>query len=285
MQSTPLNDLVTATGKLATLPSTVIELLKLLSDSTAGASQVQKVLETDPAMTANVLKISNSAFYGVRREIASVRDALVMLGNRRTATLALATSMASVLRRDLLGYGLGRQEFWDHSLRSAAASAAVSGRLGLHNLQCEAFTSGLLHDVGKMVLDPVLQDNDETPLSGQENTWEICQIEEKIMGFNHCQAGALLARQWGFPEVLIEPIASHHVYDSSISSRGAVKAVTVGNLVADAVQWSEDDPRLKQVEVYLQDLGMEPDVLNELRLDLSGDLSEICGAATTLVSL
>lgn len=285
MQSLSLPDLVAATGKLATLPSTVIDLLRLLSDSTACATQVQKILERDPAMTANVLKISNSAFYGVRREIASVRDALVMLGNRRTATLALATSMAPVLRQDLLGYGLGRQEFWDHSLRSAAASAAVCGHLDLRQIQCEAFTSGLIHDVGKLVLNSALLDQKEIVWTGNEDPWEICAIEEKVLGFNHCQAGAHLARNWGFPEILVEPIAFHHTLDPGISSGGAVNAVTAGNLVAEAVQWDEDDPRLPQVEAYLQDLGLAPDILDELRLDLSGDLSEICGAATTLVTL
>ncbi len=135
------------------------------------------------------------------------------------------------------------------------------------------------------MLNYVLQEQVSAIFTGNENPWEICQIEEEILGFNHCQAGAMLARHWGFPEILAEPIASHHTFDPSISCGGAVKAVTVGSLVAEAVEWPEDDPRLGRVEAILQDLDLDADILDELRLDLSGDLSEICGAATTLVTL
>ena len=137
MNNPVLLDLVSATGDLATLPTTVVRLLDLLKDSTCSASKVVKVMERDPAMTANVLKLSNSAFYGARREISSVRDALVMLGNRSVVTLAFATGMAPIMRRDLLGYGITRERFWGHSLKAATASAIAAERLGLGELRCE----------------------------------------------------------------------------------------------------------------------------------------------------
>lgn len=282
MNSLDLNDLVAATGNLATLPSTVVELLKILGDPTASAARVQKVLERDPAMTANVLKISNSAFYGVRRDISSVRDALVMLGNRRTATLAFATGMAPILRCDLKGYGITRDQFWSHSLQSAACSSEAAMRLGIAELQCEAFTAGLIHDVGMLVLDPVLTSARHS-LDTEAYPDGLCHLEQELFGFDHCQAGALLAENWGFPEMLIEPIAWHHDPHHKGEYYQLIRAVSAGNLVTQVLDTDLEGDRLDLVEQTLAELGLESEFLEKLRLDLTSNLGEICDAATSLV--
>ena len=115
-----LEEFVVAVGEIATLPATVVRLLELLKDSTTSAFSVLEVLERDPAMTANVLKLTNSAFYGNRKQISNVRDALVMLGNRSVATLAFFTGMAPIMRRELDGYGISREAFSDISAAPTA---------------------------------------------------------------------------------------------------------------------------------------------------------------------
>jgi len=281
LQLPDLNTLVASTGKLATLPATVIELLEILNDSMASAAQVQKILERDPAMTANVLKISNSAFYGVRREIASVRDALVMLGNRRTATLAFTAGMAPVLRRDLLGYGISRGEFWDHALHTAAAAAEVVVRLGKDEFQCEAFTAGLIHDMGMLVLDPVLTAHKihimpEGPLA------QVCSREKELFGFDHCQAGSLLAESWGFPEVLVVAVAGHHEPGTENRFSPVVRAVAAGDIIAETMVHELEDDERDVVEQALSDLGFDLDFLEQMREDLATRLDDICDAATSL---
>jgi HD-like signal output (HDOD) protein len=276
LQLPKLEDLVVDTGKLAVLPATVVDLLRLLSDPLASAGQVQKVLDRDPAMTSNVLKISNSAFYGVRREIASVRDALVMLGNRRTATLGLATAMVPILRRDLKGYGMTRDQFWNHSLLTASASSEAARHLGMGPLQCEAFTAGLIHDIGLLVLDPVLADlgfNGEVRDPGTET---------QALGFSHCQAGALLAEHWGFPQILIDPVGAHHQGPKDLPGEGVVRAVVAGNLLAEAATLEPEDSRLTEVVEDLEVLGLTAKLVDDLRLDLAENMGEICGAAASL---
>ena len=277
-----LKDLVAATGELATLPATLVELLEILNDPTVSATRVQKVLERDPAMTANVLKISNSAFFGARREIASVRDALVMLGNRRTATLAFATGMSPVMRRDLLGYGITREQFWAHSLLAAASSATVAVRLGHSDLQCEAFTGGLIHDVGMLVLDPALVAA-KISLEDAGLNIDVCLREIEVFGFDHCQAGARLGEAWGFPEILVEPIAWHHNPGGSGSRQPLVQAVTAGCLLAQSLGADIEGERPGQLDHYLRELGLGDELVAQLRLDLPANLGEICDAATALV--
>ena len=287
MRLPSLSELVASSGKLATVPGTVIELLRILHDPATSAGEVQKVLERDPAMTANVLKIANSAFYGVRRQITSVREALVMLGNRRTATLAFATSMAPVLRKELLGYGLTRQQFWNHSLLSAASAARVVVCSGNPDLQCEAFTAGLVHDLGMLILDPVLGQA-KLVLSAEGSRFGLSSLERELLGYDHAQAGASLAESWGFPEVLCHAIAHHHEPNTRAARAPAehwpvLQAVSAGNIIAQVVDLEleaecEDDPG-----ACLEAMDLSADLIDELQLDLTQNLGEICDAATALV--
>ncbi len=261
------------------LPATVVQLLDLLKDSTCSADKVVKVMERDPAMTVNVLKLSNSAFYGARREIGSVRDALVMLGNRSVVTLAFATGMAPIMRRDLLGYGITRDRFWGHSLKAATASAMAAERMGLGELRCEVFTAGLVHDVGMLVVDTHLVANQDSIEIDDPNAC-ICDIERQTLGFDHTEAGAMLARRWGFPEVLIAPINSHHEIDHVGPHKDVVRAVTVGNILAQVVDEGLDPYSNDFARRTLSGLAFDEEFLGQLRLDLAGNLEETLARAT-----
>jgi len=274
-----LHDLVSSIGDLATLPTTVVKLLDLLKDSTCSAAEVVKVMERDPAMTANVLKLSNSAFYGARREISSVRDALVMLGNRSVVTLAFATGMAPVMRRDLLGYGITCERFWGHSLKAAAASALAAEQMGLGDRRCEAFTAGLVHDVGMLVVDSHLVANHESIGLG-EPTFNVSAIERRELGFDHTEAGAMLARHWGFPDGLVAPIQQHHEFDVTGTDRDVVHAVRAGNVLAQIVDEDLNPDSSPYVRRVLSDLSFDEDFLTQLRLDLAGNLEETLARAT-----
>ncbi len=279
MNKPVLHDLVSSIGDLATLPTTVVQLLDLLKDSTCSASKVVKVMERDPAMTANVLKLSNSAFYGARREISSVRDALVMLGNRSVVTLAFATGMAPIMRRDLLGYGITRERFWGHSLKAATASAIAADRLGLSELRCEAFTAGLVHDVGMLVVDSHLVSQRDCIGFG-EPAFSVSERERQTLGFDHTEAGAMLARHWGFPEVLVAPIQFHHEMDMSGPHCDVVRAVTVGNILAQVVDEDLDIETNDFVRSVLAGVAFDEEFLAQLRLDLSSNLEETLARAT-----
>lgn len=289
MHNPVLADLVAQTGELATLPETVVELLNLLQDSSVAADKVQTILERDPAMTGNILKLANSAFYGNQREITTVRQALVMLGNRSVATLAFATSMAPVLRRDLTGYGVGRDQFWQHALVTGAAASLATGPLGIEDLRSEAFTAGLVHDVGMLVIDPYLVDH-QINLRSEGPTLGIRGVEKAALGFDHCQAGALLARKWDFPEILVQPICYHHSVDQVQQSDGVVKAVAAGDIVAEALihgptasTSAEADASGRGDDVLLGNelaaLGMPRDWLEQVRLDLTADLQQTLAQA------
>lgn len=273
-----ISDLVTATSELATVPSTVIALLDVLKDTTTSADRVRVVLERDPAMTANILKLANSAYYGVRRTIGSVRDALVMLGNRAVATLAFASGMAPVLRRDLEGYGEDRDAFWRHCLVAGAAAARAADLAGRSRWRTQCFTAGLVHDVGMLVIDRwLVGEGQHLPRLPDETA--LRQAERDLLGFDHAETGAALAEAWGFPEPLVTALRYHHTPLAAPSDRAFVAAVAAGDLVASVLAACPQRPWPAVTVAELAGLGYRAEDFDQLRLDLAGDLDETLAAA------
>ncbi len=258
MSNKALYNLVANTGDLASLPTTVVDLLYLFREEDASAQSVVGILKRDPAMTANVLKLSNSAFYGARREISSVQDALVMLGNRAVVTMAFASGMAPVMRRDLDGYNVSRERFWNHSILAASASSFAAERLGYGKKKCEAFTAGLVHDVGMLIIDSHLVGTRKTLVTA-EPAFDVSGAERRLLGFDHCEAGAMLADNWGFPQVLCQAIEFHHDPRLAGECQDVVRAVAVGNLLALIIEQKLDPHTHPLVVGLLQKLDPWPD--------------------------
>lgn len=275
-----LQELVDATGELATLPATVIQLIDLLEDTTTCAERVQEVLERDPAMTANVLKLANSAYYGVRRTISNVREALVMLGNRSVMTLAFATGMAPVLRRDLVVYDLTREDFWRHSVIAAAAASLSADLCGNGRWRTQAFTAGLVHDIGKLVIDMYLGSEGEDQLF-EDVGGGLRAAERSVLGFDHGEVGATMADTWGFPCNLAAAVGYHHDPTLAPEPGPVVRAVAVGDIVANALGHDSEDPWTPEVTRDLLRLGCEVRDFEQLRLDLAEDLDDTLTAAAT----
>ena len=278
MSNKALYNLVANTGDLASLPTTVVDLLYLFREEDASAQSVVGILRRDPAMTANVLKMSNSAFYGARREISSVQDALVMLGNRAVVTMAFASGMAPVMRRDLIGYNVSRARFWDHSILAASASSFAADRLGYGMKKCEAFTAGLVHDVGMLVIDSHLVGTRKTLVTA-EPAFDVSGAERRLLGFDHCEAGGMLADNWGFPPVLCQAIRHHHDPRLAGECQDVVRAVAVGNLLALIIEQELDPHTHPLVAGLLKKLDLEADFVAKLRADLGGEQDEIMAAA------
>ncbi|MEN8005935.1 MAG: HDOD domain-containing protein [Candidatus Krumholzibacteriota bacterium] len=278
MSNKTLYNLVANTGDLAALPTTVVDLLYLFRDEDASARSVVAILHRDPAMTANVLKMSNSAFYGARREISSVQDALVMLGNRAVVTMAFASGMAPVMRRDLVGYNVSRSRFWNHSLLAASASSFAAERMGYGQKKCEVFTAGLVHDVGMLVIDAHLVGTRKTLVTA-EPAFDVSGAERRLLGFDHCEAGAMLAETWGFPAVLCQAIEHHHDPRLAPESQDVVRAVAVGNLLALIIEQELDPHTHPLVAGLLKRLDLEAEFVAGLREDLGGQQDEIVANA------
>ncbi len=267
-----LQTIVAATTELAPLPDSVVRLLAMLDDLTVSADRVLAVIEKDPALTSNLLKLSNSAYYGMPRRIGSAREALILLGNKTVVTLAFASGMGEVMRRELTGYGMPRDRMWRHALGTAIAAAFLARRSGLPQLQDRAFTAGLVHDIGKLVLDRHLAAADLSPPDPRE---PLLEREQRLLGTDHCRAGAAIAESWKFPGMLVTAIRHHHEPRQATSDRELLRSVAAANLIVHGLELGGEGSAHREGLLGLTDQGVPEEAIRHLCANLPADLEQL----------
>lgn len=290
-----LKKLIDGTRELRTLPTTTVRLLDLLDDATVGADEVLAVIEKDPSLTANLLKLCNSAYYGLRAQVTTTREALIRLGNLTVVNLAFAASMGDILRGPLAAYRLDRDNLWHHALATAVAAAHLAGTgpgaaMGARrSLREKAFTAGLVHDIGKLVANRPLRAHLEQLPVGVDAT-AMMAAEAEILGFDHAEIGAALAAAWNFPPLLVVIIGSHHDAVPQVPAEGALnpdsaltahlaRCVVAANLVAEVNGFAGGSAPPSRVDVTdaFARFGFDAETLATLEGRLADDVGGLLG--------
>lgn len=187
-----------------------IKVSKMLDDFNVNINTLSKVIGSDQALTIKILKLCNSAQYGFSRKITTIKDAIARIGFKTLKTMIFTIVSKSSFNQKVEGYGLEQGELWRNSLSCATYSRYIAELIGYVDPD-QAFTAGLLRDVGKLILhEYVKEDYDNILRMVNEDNVSFGQAEEEVLGFNHCQIGALVADKWKFPQVLIDTIKYHH---------------------------------------------------------------------------
>ena len=212
--------------KLYALPQTLSEVLRVVSDDTTGADDLAKVLMRDPAMTARVLRVVNSPYYGVGRKIGSVPQAVVTLGMRQVTALALSTSVYTMTERWQSSFD--RVRFWRHSLETAIAARDLAEKSGYKKTE-EMFVAGLLHDIGLLVLERSFPDQYHKMWKKSLGNGTLVEQEEEAWGSNHARVGQFLLEQWRLPETVSQAVGHHH----TVFSPGAVEPEMISSQIVN----------------------------------------------------
>lgn len=194
-------------NELLSLPQTLAEVLRIVKDEHSSAQDLADVLLKDPALTAKILRIVNSPFYGVRREISSMQHAVVTLGTRQVTAVALSASIYNLASR--WDSSVDRVRFWRHSLEVAIASRLIAERCGYQHTE-EAFISGLLHDIGTLILEKSFPKDFARIRKEVERGESLIDLEEETWGTNHARVGQFLLEQWNIPSVISTAVGHHH---------------------------------------------------------------------------
>lgn len=197
---------------LPSLPSVVMETLRLANNADASADDFQDVIRKDQVLTARVLKLVNSPFYALRKEVQSIPQAIVVLGLKTLKSVVLAANTSKLLDGELGGYGFREGGLWQHSMACATVARMLSREAKLTGeAEEEMFVAGLLHDVGKLVLAKHTKDvRSEFEAALTERPNELVAIEEDVIGMSHTDAGRRMAKKWGLPDSLADLIGAHH---------------------------------------------------------------------------
>lgn len=203
-------DILARVETLPTLPTSVARLASLLGDERAGAADFEAVIRPDPALTANLLRLANSAAFGCRREIASVGQAVALLGLKRVFEAAAGAAFARVLPPSLPGYGVNAAAFWRHSI----AVAVIAERLAIEvegRAPGLCFTAGLLHDIGKLAISSfLLEESARLKARLGEGPVPFVSVEQELLGTDHAALGQTMLERWHLPAPLAEAAGRHH---------------------------------------------------------------------------
>ena len=260
------------------MPATAARLLKLLEDSDSSAAQIEEVLRYDAGLTANILKLTNSAYFGIPSKVSSVRQAVMMLGWKRLLQLVMTMCMSTVMKRPVDGYDLPQGELWRHSIAVSVAAEAVVKALKIPEAE-EVFTAALLHDVGKLVLGGFVKDDLEQIKTMVSKGIPFEVAEYMVIGTDHAEIGARILEKWDFPQDLVNAVNWHHDPETCENHCTLSDIVHIANTVGLRIGFGRDADRV-QVEpaVSVTDrLGLEPldlEVLTEQTLEGVNKLSD-----------
>ena len=186
-------------AELPPMPSSIQEVISACDDQDMTVGQLSQVVLRDQSLTANILKLANSSFYGHARRVTTVTEAVVMLGFSAIKSLAISSHTARLLSGSLPGYGLQQGELWRHSISVAFTARRLAVEVQLAPVE-EAFVAGLLLDIGKTILSSYMENAfDEVTRISQERRVPFHEVEAELLGFDHAELGAQIASSWSFP--------------------------------------------------------------------------------------
>jgi putative nucleotidyltransferase with HDIG domain len=266
-----LQDIARNAGDLPALPGTAMDAMKLTQDPDVSARELQAVIAKDQALTARILKIVNSAMYCFEREVSTLSHAIAILGMDVVRSIIVAASVQQVFHSSASGgRDLTTKLFWEHSWGTATAAKAIAGRIG-YGVAEEAFTCGLLHDMGKMVMmrnqNRIYTEILKKVYCGESS---FCQAEVRAFGFSHAHVGALLALKWRFPPQLVEGILYHHDFTAAPEYRqlAAIAALADSMMIFLEVGFQKDKSLKLEDEASAKHLKLTAPLLNKMAAEV-----------------
>lgn len=228
-------ELVARVAQLVSLPEVCHRVNEMLNDPNVTSNQVGRVIRLDPALTARLLKIVNSALYGFRSRIDTVSQAVTIIGLEELRSLVMASS-ANVVFNKISTDLVDMDSFWHHSVYTGLVSRKLAAQCNLPGRET-IFLTGLLHDVGQLVIYSQLPNEASTILTqsdDQEKT--LCSIEHEVLGFDHTEVGAELLNLWDLPQSLWEPVRYHHTPLKSEEFPQQTALLHIANAIANTVE-------------------------------------------------
>lgn len=265
MAGKDLKTIVEDIKELPTLPQVAVTLMDLLDDPNTGAPQINRVMARDPALASKILRLVNSAYYGLSNKVSSLNQGIVILGFKTVKSIALSASVMGLFKGPSEKRLFDRGAFWKHSIACACVARLVARKQKGVDPE-SAFSGGLLHDIGKLVLDHYVPTDLEAIVElAQKDKSSFSAAERQVLDTDHAEIGRWVAEKWGLPKDLTCAIAYHHNLEGA-PDKGIVAVVQFADFLARlkgiSASGSCDTPEIPK-EVWAQ-LSVDKSDLPEL---------------------
>jgi len=195
---------------ISSIKPILLHIMRVVKDSSSGAQDLKNIIEIDPPLSARLLKVANSSYYGFQRKIMGITEAIVALGFKTVKELALNQKVYEIYSNSRYVKGYSGRELWKHSVAVALCSKLLYRR-EFREHGNDIYVAGLLHDIGIIIEDQFMHDTFQKVLGDlNEGTGNLMELEHVHFGFHHGAIGKTIAENWGFPEKLTTAIGYHH---------------------------------------------------------------------------
>jgi putative nucleotidyltransferase with HDIG domain len=226
-----LEKIILETIDIPSLPTVAMKALELINDDGTSIDELEKIISKDQSFSSRLLRIANSPYYGMNRHIDTISSGVMLIGFNTMRSLVVAASLKDMHRK----YGVFEQKLWEHSLGVSVASSLIAQFTRMVQPE-EALVAGLIHDVGKTILNNSLSDKYRVIAQKAHDTGSMfSDVETEMLGFDHCEVGGLIARKWKLPKNLETVIEYHHADVLPTFEDKAFEAICEIVRVADAI--------------------------------------------------
>jgi putative nucleotidyltransferase with HDIG domain len=258
--SATIEQLIQSAGELPSMPQITQKALAIIRSPEADPAELASILSMDQVLTSLVLRWSNSAYFGIKSQVATVHHAIMVLGLNTLRELLLASSVVRYLNRPVPGYDLKQGELWRHSMGVATGARMVTEHIN-RKLSEEAYYAGLLCDIGKLAFEKLIRTSDVSLPEWNGNSF--LEMERIHFGVDHSMLGAEMARRWHLPDELVAAIAYHHNPSGAQDYTMIASAVHVADVAMmmlgvgvgkDGLKYALDAEALKRLKMDDHDL-------------------------------
>ncbi|HSO18512.1 MAG TPA: HDOD domain-containing protein [Desulfosarcina sp.] len=277
MQNPKLKAIIRRIDDLPTLPRSVFRITEMVNNPRSSARDLAQVITDDQVLTARLLRLVNSSFYGFPQRITTVTRAIVLLGFDAIRHLLLTTSVFDIFSDRNKDLTAAREKLWDHSLGCAVA-AKVIGKHIRHEKIEELFVCALLHDIGKIVLMVYApQDYEAVTRLAAQRDGLLIDAEEDLLGYTHVETGRLLAERWNLPSMVAEVIYAHHAPHAAGDHVREAAVVHLADIFCRALaHGSGGDDRIPSLNsAAWEALGIAPHAIDAILREVEAGFEDI----------
>lgn len=262
--------------RLLPMPQVVLKAQKLLIDPNSSFHNLSDIIESDQEITLSILKIANSAYYMVKKEVYSVKQACVLLGISVIGEIIMAAGTSTLFSKALEAYNMKPKDLWQHSLTTALGSRKIANIVN-PALANEAFLAGLFHDVGKLILDEHIFSRNEAfkNLLGNSPNNHF-KAEKEILGFDHSEVASVFCKKWKFPKTVTKAIRHHHHLNPNPYDELACILYAANNLARISANGNGNGDIRQQIdEGVMKFLALNDQTLISIMSEVKGSVGQI----------